>query len=99
MWPWEMRFLGNFNDLRRSSFLMISDKSRIQNYIFSKGSEDSKKMVPECDSFFYHNQLDPLPVLSQLPVGSHRPLGISEALGSLGLVEKPDMTLPPSGAK
>lgn len=30
---------------------MISDKSRIQNYIFSKGSEDSKKMVPECDSF------------------------------------------------
>lgn len=55
--PLKTRFLGNFNDLGKCSFLMLSDRSRIQNCIFSKGAKGSEKIVPECDSFFYYNQL------------------------------------------
>lgn len=57
MWLLKMRFLGNFNGLGKSFFLMISDKSRLQNCIFNKGAKDSEKMAPECDAFFCHNQI------------------------------------------
>lgn len=64
MWLLKMGFLGNCNGLGKSSFLMISDKSRLQNCIFNKGAKDSEKMAPECDAFFCHNQIVSLPFLN-----------------------------------